>query len=453
MGRGLRVCFVALLLLVPFWSQLDSNPIATAPQIVSAANAGVDSSAEANRFRTIGRRQAIARFRLADRVRAAIGRLCAAQPIEDDQLSGDGAYRSVAVSYCVLLRRLPDRDGLDYWQGQLASGLTPLQVVDQLVASAEYRARGVQPFRATLNNLVLSPERQNERQARAEAAELARLEAERLAQITEATRQAEIAAQAEASKRQARLRVRSEISAAEFDGWVDARSDGEVDPITSALVHIRRSGGGQRINIAYVHLSATRGVAVSPGDRGRATVGSYAAEIGAHVAINGNWYAPYDGPAVSDGVVYGGEDHGYTALFGFTAEGDAIIDHHREIPGSVDDRVVEGVSGHPTLVFRGEVTTDFGNDPTFTARNPRTVIGLDQTGDILIMVTVDGRSSTARGMTGAETAQLMAELGAHDAVMLDGGGSTTMWIADRGIVNRPSGAPRAVGNQIAAFGN
>jgi hypothetical protein len=359
-------------------------------------------------------------------------------------LSGDS--RSVAVAYRALLRRLPDTEGLGYWLSQLASGLTRAEMVDRIVASAEYRSRSVTPFRATLANLTLSPDRRAESEARAQAA--AEVEAARAAAAA-ATAQRE----AEEAKRAARLRVRAEISTAEFGDWVAARPLDDADSVTPALIHRRRVGNGQRINVAYVHLSATRGVAVSPGSRGRATVGTYAAEIGAHAAINGNWYAPYDGPAVSGGVVYGGDDHGYTALFGFTADGDAIIDHHREINPTVDDRVVEGVSGHPTLVFRGEITTDFGNDPTFTARNPRTAIGLDQTGDILIMVTVDGRSTTARGMTGAETAVLMAELGAHDAVMLDGGGSTTMWIADRGIVNRPSGSPRAVGNQIAAFGD
>jgi exopolysaccharide biosynthesis protein len=152
-------------------------------------------------------------------------------------------------------------------------------------------------------------------------------------------------------------------------------------------------------------------------------------------------------------VAYAGDDHGYTSLFGFTEYGDSVIEHHRDINDGVDSRIVEGVSGHPTLIYRGEPTTDFGTDPTFLNRNPRTAIGLDVTGDIMILVTVDGRRSSAIGMTGAETVQLMADLGAYDAVMLDGGGSSTMWLAGRGVVNQPSGSLRAVGNQIAVFGN
>ena len=46
----------------------------------------------------------------------------------------------------------------------------------------------------------------------------------------------------------------------------------------------------------------------------------------------------------------------------------------------------------------------------------------------------------------------MKELGAHWALNLDGGGSSTMWIRDRGVVNVPSdGAPRTVANHVGLF--
>jgi exopolysaccharide biosynthesis protein len=46
----------------------------------------------------------------------------------------------------------------------------------------------------------------------------------------------------------------------------------------------------------------------------------------------------------------------------------------------------------------------------------------------------------------------MADLGAGHAVMLDGGGSSAMWIENRGVVNTQSDPGRRVGNQIAIFG-
>lgn len=68
-----------------------------------------------------------------------------------------------------------------------------------------------------------------------------------------------------------------------------------------------------------------------------------------------------------------------------------------------------------------------------------------------MMVTVDGRQPGAIGMTGDESAALMSRLGAEDALMLDGGGSSTMWIEGRGVVNSPSGPLRPVANEVAAF--
>ncbi len=447
MVRGLGVCFVALVVLWRALAPSDGPPspaIQFEPGLQSGAPDGAAGGAPASR--SVGSFKPVVLAR-------TVGGPCLAADGEAPLVIEPGPVGFVTVTYCLLLRRPPDPEGLAYWSDQIDQGLSPVEMVLELSQSDEYQARGLPGFRASLAKLTLSADRQAERDRRAEQAAAEEAERARQAEAEAAAQAAAEAQSAEDSKRAERLRVRQELSVAEFDGWVAGIGFTEVDVVTPALVHGRIDGNGQRINVALVHLSATRGVSVSPGDRGRATVGTWAAEIGADVAINGNWYAPYDGPAVSGGVVYGGDDHFYTSLFGFTADGDAIIDHHREINAAVDDRVVEGVSGHPTLVYRGEPTTDFGTDPTFLARHPRTAIALDRSGDVLILVTVDGRSSVARGMTGAETVELLVSLGAHDGVMLDGGGSTTMWIANRGIVNRPSGSPRSVGNQLAVFGD
>jgi len=72
--------------------------------------------------------------------------------------------------------------------------------------------------------------------------------------------------------------------------------------------------------------------------------------------------------------------------------------------------------------------------------HPRTAIGKRGNHKIII-VTIDGRTDQARGMTLTELTDLMLSLNCRDAVNLDGGGSTTMWIAGKhfnGIVNMPS---------------
>lgn len=431
MKRALWACFGALLV----WSSF-AQP-AAAQELMNERQTATGMPL---------RRQAIAAPQIS----------CAPQAFDSSLSVGERRRLIVTTAYCSILRRSPDAAGLAYWIDLLGDGLGPYEMVQTLVASPERAARGTKSFNESLAALTLSPRKRIEieqRRLEAEAEAEAARKAEEARKVEERRRAEEQNTEAERQKRESRLRTRVEISTDAFNDRVAAAQLADAEAITGALTYGRLSGDGQRITVAYVHLSQTRGMRVSPGNRGRATVGTWAAEIGAHVAINGNWYSPYDGPAVSNGAVYGGEDHFYTAPFGFTADGDAIIEHHRETNDGVDNRIVEAVAGHPTLVFRGERTTDFGGDPTFTSRNPRTAIGLDDTGDVLILVTVDGRSSTARGMTGDETAKLMERLGAHDAVMLDGGGSSTMWIAGRGVVNRPSGSLRAVGNQVAVYGD
>lgn len=227
---------------------------------------------------------------------------------------------------------------------------------------------------------------------------------------------------------------------------------GDTVFLTPNLAHGTLIGGGQVINVLLLNHTRSDGMTVSPAGWGKRPVGAWAEATGAMAGVNANWFDPFDGPAVSQRDVYGGRDHEYTALFGFTRDGALVSQHHQTVNHSVDPRVVEAVSGHPTLIHNGRVTTDFGGDPTFTRRHPRTAIGASPAGDMLIVATVDGRRPDALGMNGAETAELMRRLGAHNAVMLDGGGSSAMWIRGRGIVNRPSDPGRLVGNQIAVHG-
>ncbi|MEZ4406457.1 MAG: phosphodiester glycosidase family protein, partial [Polyangiales bacterium] len=74
-------------------------------------------------------------------------------------------------------------------------------------------------------------------------------------------------------------------------------------------------------------------------------------------------------------------------------------------------------------------------------------------GRTVYMVTVDGRRATSHGGSLTEMAELMVELGAFRAINLDGGGSTTMFVAaEGGVVNRPSrGWEREVINHVGVI--
>ncbi len=75
-------------------------------------------------------------------------------------------------------------------------------------------------------------------------------------------------------------------------------------------------------------------------------------------------------------------------------------------------------------------------DPFVQGRHPRTMVGITAAGETLL-VTVDGRQSGSAGLTLAEATNLMAGLGAVDAVNLDGGGSTT-FVTGGTVRNQPS---------------
>jgi exopolysaccharide biosynthesis protein len=96
-----------------------------------------------------------------------------------------------------------------------------------------------------------------------------------------------------------------------------------------------------------------------------------------------------------------------------------------------------GVSGRYRLLEDGKVVVP-GHTSSFFGRHPRTVVGLAQDG-VIKLVTIDGRRTTSVGATLRESAEVLRALGAHDAMNLDGGGSTAMVVGSR-LVNRPSGA-------------
>ena len=97
------------------------------------------------------------------------------------------------------------------------------------------------------------------------------------------------------------------------------------------------------------------------------------------------------------------------------------------------------ISSGPILLFRDSIA-DFSNDPFHQKRHPRTGLGIRSDGTVLL-VTVDGRNAQAQGMSIPEFAHFFKKMGCKDAINLDGGGSTAMFLAgyfQDGIVSYPS---------------
>jgi hypothetical protein len=107
--------------------------------------------------------------------------------------------------------------------------------------------------------------------------------------------------------------------------------------------------------------------------------------------------------------------------------------------------VLDAVGGAPLMIQDGQI---LGQCNSACGIQPRTGIGVTASGRILLVV-IDGRQPRwSLGPTLDEFARIMRDLGAVDALNLDGGGSTEM-VVNGEVVNRPSdGRQRQLSNAI-----
>lgn len=124
----------------------------------------------------------------------------------------------------------------------------------------------------------------------------------------------------------------------------------------------------------------------------------------------------------------------------------------------VKGNIQEGIGGGVMLVRGGILVSQ-----TDASINPRTCIGVDETGTKVFIMEVDGRNyHYSNGMTYEELGQCMLAMGAYDALNLDGGGSSTFFIRDNDnmgdflLRNWPcdnGGMERAVANGLVVVYN
>ncbi|MGW6447596.1 phosphodiester glycosidase family protein [Lentzea sp. NPDC055074] len=110
------------------------------------------------------------------------------------------------------------------------------------------------------------------------------------------------------------------------------------------------------------------------------------------------------------------------------------------------------IGGRQPLVENGRNVAP--HDPL----HPRTAVGFSQDGKKMVMLTVDGRQGVhLQGLSLKDLADAMIGLGAHNALNLDGGGSSTMLVREPGttaltLANTPSeGGERPVPNGLALY--
>jgi exopolysaccharide biosynthesis protein len=227
----------------------------------------------------------------------------------------------------------------------------------------------------------------------------------------------------------------------------------------------------------------------------RETVSSFAKDLGACVVVNGGFFrndltpSEHVGLLVSDrsiikpatNSVLSNSDRYHTAraAIGFKENGDFdiawVTTHDNKLyewseppnhrPGqpagphnyqnAKEWKVRDAIGAGPALVVDGNIHVTSDEEAffakSFNQVNPRTAAGVTADGALIVLV-VDGRQSDSRGVTLDELSTLMHDLGAVEAINLDGGGSSTL-VVNNTLVNRPIGGmfEREVMSAIATF--
>lgn len=161
---------------------------------------------------------------------------------------------------------------------------------------------------------------------------------------------------------------------------------------------------------------------------------------------------PVDIPQ-ENGYVIAGRGQNAEVLKGFSKD-DIVKLEVQTVPD------VEGIKfaigGGSIILKNGELSLTNINS---TGNQPRTGIGVNKDSTELILVTLDGRDTSFKGVSQEMFGAILRDLGAYNAVNLDGGGSTTMAIKPLGetkskVVNKPSeGSERSVVNGVGVFSN
>lgn len=186
------------------------------------------------------------------------------------------------------------------------------------------------------------------------------------------------------------------------------------------------------------------------------TPSSFAKLIGAQASINADFFSYSDystiGLAAGNGNPWpGSKDPAFEGTVAFGTGNRVEFTRPTQLVPFDGTWMKQVISGRPLIVAAGENVAPMDTEHC-TVRHPRTAVGLSADKNKFLMVTVDGRQTASVGMTCKELGTLLKDLGAHTALSLDGGGSTAMYVAGIGVVNRPSdGSERVVANHLALF--
>jgi exopolysaccharide biosynthesis protein len=205
----------------------------------------------------------------------------------------------------------------------------------------------------------------------------------------------------------------------------------------------------QNINILLVNTNK-RAVSLSYKPGINRVLSKQAADAGAIAAVNAGFFNIKEGGSVTyvrSGGMIAETDTAKKWTRNANMTGSLLADSkgHIEIDRAYSNYWYDSHQEYPEVLVTGpllikdKVKAILPSTPLVVNKHPRTVVGKKGSHRIVIL-TLDGRTAQARGMTLDEISEFMILLHCKDAVNLDGGGSTTMWISGEpynGVVNMP----------------
>lgn len=205
----------------------------------------------------------------------------------------------------------------------------------------------------------------------------------------------------------------------------------------------------QSISLIEIDPGAGLKVGVTVSDKMRET-SKMASEQGAIAAINGSYFDMKRGNSVCflkvdrqvvDTTTLGEFARRVTGAVSIRKGKMKIISWNRQIEKQYKGKKGIVLASGPLMLKDGRYCDWSLCEKDFIrTKHPRSAVALTKDGKILF-ITVDGRfPKHAGGVSIPDLAHLIRILGGKDAINLDGGGSTTLWLSgapDNGIVNYP----------------
>lgn len=187
-----------------------------------------------------------------------------------------------------------------------------------------------------------------------------------------------------------------------------------------------------------VRVLVTPGQAVGGREMIARTTSQFLEEFDLQVAVNGGFFGPFYSRGLWDYYPHGGNPVNVRGLaisngetYSTSRPGTVVLcispDNRAQMAYEIcPSETQQAIAGTPALLRQGHPANLTGR-AFYSDLHPRTAVAIDETGETLWLLVVDGRQSGySDGITLNELAQIGLDYGAYDALNLDGGGSTTL---------------------------